>query len=32
MRCRIFHDTAKNCIAKGHYSSGLHSEGIACNM
>ena len=32
MRCRIFHDTAKNCIAKGHYLDGTHSEGVACNM
>jgi hypothetical protein len=31
MRCKSFHDLAKNCIEKGHYTSGLHSEGVACN-
>ena len=32
MKCQSFHELAKNCIAKGHYLSGLHSEGVACNM
>lgn len=31
MKCKSFHDLAKNCIAKGHYESGLHSKGVACN-
>ena len=31
MKCESFHELAKNCIAKGHYTSGLHSEGVACN-
>lgn len=32
MRCKLFHDTAKNCIAKGHYLDGTHSEHVACNL
>ena len=32
MKCKSFHETAKNCIAKGHYVNKVHSEGIACNM
>jgi hypothetical protein len=31
MKCESFRDLAQNCIAKGHYTSGLHSEGVACN-
>lgn len=32
MKCKSFHELAKNCIAKGHYLDGTHSEGVACNM
>lgn len=32
MHCKIFHDLAKNCIAKGHYEQGVHSTGVACNL
>lgn len=32
MKCKSFHDLAKNCIAKGHYVNKIHSEGVACNM
>jgi hypothetical protein len=31
MKCESFRDLAQNCIAKGHYESGLHSTGVACN-
>lgn len=32
MRCAFFHETAKNCIAKGHYENGTHGRGVACNL
>jgi hypothetical protein len=31
MKCVSFHELQKNCIAKNHIESGLHSEGVACN-
>jgi hypothetical protein len=31
-KCVSFHKLAENCIAKGHYESGKHGLGVACNM
>ena len=32
MKCVSFHKMQENCISKNHIESGLHSEGVACNL